>query len=293
MFRAAPYTLLVLLGVIWGANFLFMKEAVERISPLQVAWLRVAFGAAPIIALASWRKEFKTTDLAAWRHLLTMALLANIGPYVFFVIGTAHLSSGVAGAISGAIPVMTALIVAIAIPSEKLALRAVLGVALGFEGVLLVSGDLSGGSAVGVAAMLAGSLSYALAVVYARRFITQLGMSAVKLAAYQTGITMLMLTLFIPKTGTEAILSDMPALVGLVLGLGFVGTGLAFVIYYYLIERLGAIKAASVYYLPPAVALFLGYAARGETVSTLQMVGAFAIALGVFLATTASQQRHS
>ena len=65
-----------------------------------------------------------------------MALLANVGPYVFFVIGTAHLPSGVAGVISGAIPFVTAAIVAVALPAERLTRVKALGLGIGFAGIL-------------------------------------------------------------------------------------------------------------------------------------------------------------
>lgn len=168
----ASWLLLGLLGFIWGANFLFMKIALGVVPPLEVAWLRTIFGALPIAALALVRGSLARTDLRFLHHFAVMAVLANVGPYVLFVIGTAHLPSGVAGVISGAIPFVTAGIVAVALPAERLTRTKALGLGMGFAGILLVAplygaaAHAGGGSPIlGMASMLAGSLSYALALV--------------------------------------------------------------------------------------------------------------------------------
>lgn len=284
------WALLGLLGIIWGTNFLFMKIAVAVVPPLEVAWLRTIFGAVPIAGLALARRSLAPSDLRLAHHFAIMALLANVGPYVFFVIGTSHLPSGVAGVISGAIPFVTAVIVAVALPVERLTRSKILGLGIGFAGILLVA-PLHGAAAhagvsplIGVGAMLAGSVSYALALVYARRFVAPLKLSPLKLAAYQMLFAVLFLAPFAAPGHWSDLLASKPALLSLVLGLGLVGTGIAFVIYYQLIQTLGAMKAASVYYIPPVVALGVGWTFAGEIISLTQAVGAALVMAGIFYA---------
>lgn len=280
--------LLLLLGLLWGSNFLFMKLATTRISAVDVSWLRTLFGGLPILALALVGNGVRRGDWRSIHHFAAMALLANVGPYLFFVLGTQFLPSGVAGVISGAIPCITAVIVAIALPEEKLTGGKLVGLALGFAGVVLVTPhddlSLSGSSLPGVAAMLAGSVSYALALVYARRFVQPLGMGPVKLAAYQMVLTCLCLAPFANPSSLWALAEDRTVLLSLVFGLGLVGTGLAFVIYYYLVGSVGALRAASVSYISPAVALALGATFLGERVSALQVGGGALIMAGIFYA---------
>ncbi|CAH2397589.1 DMT family transporter [Mesorhizobium escarrei] len=284
------WSLLGLLGFIWGTNFLFMKMAVAVVPPLEVAWLRTIFGALPIAALALVRGSLARTDWRFVHHFAAMALLANVGPYVFFVIGTAHLPSGVAGVISGAIPFVTAAIVAVALPAERLTRVKALGLGIGFAGVLLVAplggaASASGGSPlIGVAAMLAGSVSYALALVYARRFMVSLGLGPVKLATYQMLFAAVLLAPFAAPGHWSELAAHREALLALVFGLGLAGTGIAFVIYYQLIQMLGALKAASVYYIPPVVALVVGWAFAGETITLVQTIGAVLVMAGIFYA---------
>ena len=285
------WLLLVLLGVIWGTNFLFMKLAVNVIPPLEVAWLRTLFGAIPITLFALFRRSLDWRDWRHVHHFTAMALLANVGPYVLFVIGTEHLPSGIVGATSGAIPFITAGVVAVALPSEVLTRSKLTGIAIGFAGVLLVA-PLGGGvgvaagssSLIGMAATLGGALSYALALVYAKRFIAPLGMSAVRLASYQMVLAFIVMAPF-AAPGHWAALADHPsALAGLVIGLGLLGTGVAFVIYYSLIQTLGALKAASVYYIPPVVALATETIFVGESIGLKQIGGALLIMAGIFYA---------
>lgn len=294
--RFLPWLMLLVLGMIWGTNFLFMKLAVAVIPPFEVAWLRTLFGAIPI---AGFALATRSLDWRDWRHLhhfAVMALLANVGPYVFFVIGSQNLPSGVAGAISGSIPFITAVIVAIALPTEALTRTKLIGIGVGFAGVLLVAplggaGRADASPAIGVLAMLGGSISYALALVYARRFVSPLQLGAVRLATYQMLLAFIFLSPFAAPGHWGALASHPAAALGLVFGLGLLGTGIAFVIYYDLIAKLGALKAASVYYIPPVVALFIGAAFAGETVGLKQIVGALLILGGIYYANRAARSR--
>ena len=291
MTRSLPWLLLLVLGIIWGTNFLFMKLAVAVIPPMEVAWLRTLFGALPIAGFALATHALDRSDWRHLQHFVAMAVLANVGPYVFFVIGTQHLPSGIAGVISGAIPCITAVIVALALPSEILTRSKVIGIAVGFAGVLLVTPFGQGvqlhaaaSPLLGVAAMVGGSICYALALVYAKRFVSPLGMSAVRLATYQMVIAFVLMIPFAAPGHWNVLAGHATALLGLVAGLGLAGTGIAFVIYYYLIERLGALRAASVYYIPPVVALVVGATFAGEVVGLRQIGGALLIMGGIYYA---------
>lgn len=291
MKRLLPWLSLVLLGVIWGSNFLFMKLAVGVIPLFEVAWLRTLFGAVPVAAFALATRSLDWRDWRHLHHFAAMAFLANVGPYVFFVIGTQHLPSGIAGVISGAIPCITAAVIAVALPTEVLTRSKVIGLVIGFAGVVLVAplgsdGPQQPGSSalIGVASMLAGSVSYALALVYARRYVAPLGMGAVRLATYQMALAFIFLSPFAAPGHWTALAAHPAALLGLVAGLGLLGTGIAFVIYYYLIEKLGALKAASVYYIPPVVALAIGALVANEVAGLRQICGAMLIMGGIFYA---------
>ena len=105
MFRA--YAALILLGVIWGSNFLFMKWATALITPSQTVFLRVLFGCLPLVAIAWHRNVITRAQLAHLPHFIVMSVLATSFYYYGFVAGTALLPSSIAGLLSGSIPIFT------------------------------------------------------------------------------------------------------------------------------------------------------------------------------------------
>lgn len=282
MFRA--YTALVLLGVIWGSNFIFMKWATALITPSQTVFLRVLFGFIPL-ALIAWRHKVITREqLAYLPHFMVMSVLATSFYYYGFIAGTALLPSSIAGLLSGSIPIFTFLGAALFLPEERPTKQMALGVA----GIALSARPWQGGmniSFMGVLWMLAGSLSVGASFVYARRFLSHLKLSPLALATWQIGIAVMTLAALIDFDGITDIATDAQALWGTVLGLGVLGTGAAFLIYYFIIETLGSVRAAGATYIAPIVAVVIG-AIIGEAITYLEIVALLLILGGVLLIQT-------
>ena len=286
MFRA--YTALILLGVIWGSNFIFMKWATALITPSQTVFLRVLFGFIPL-ALIAWRHKVITRDqLAYLPHFIVMSVLATSFYYYGFIAGTALLPSSIAGLLSGSIPIFTFVGAALFLPEEKPTKQMALGVALGFAGIALSARPWQGGiniSLIGVLWMLAGSLSVGASFVYVRRFLSHLKLPPLALATWQIGIAVMTLAVLIDFDGITHIATDAQALWGTVLGLGILGTGAAFLIYYFIIETLGSVRAAGATYIAPIVAVIIG-AIIGEAITYVEIVALLLILSGVLLIQT-------
>src|SRR3989338_5901249 len=144
----ASYLVFAGLGIIWGSNFLFMKMAVALLGPMQVVCLRVLCGSVPILGYALARGELRRSHWKMAHHFIIMALLANVLPFFFFVKGTQSLASGIAGVISGTIPLMTFLLTILLLPADRPDSRRLAGVALGLAGVAL-GGGIPGAAAAG------------------------------------------------------------------------------------------------------------------------------------------------
>ena len=273
------------LGLIWGSNFIFMKWATALISPIQVVLLRVLFGFLPILALALYRRVLRLADLRHWRHFAVMSVLATALYYYAFAKGTHLLPSSVAGMLSGAIPLFTFVMTALFLRKEPVTARKIAGVVFGFVGVLLIARPWSSGEGEldlpGVGYMVLGSLSLGSSFVYARRFMANLELSPLALSTYQVGLALLLLAAVTPFTGLSTIAQSPRALIGLVLGLGLTGTGIAYVLYYFIVQRMGAVQASTVTYLPPVVALLIGVLA-GEPLRAMDLIAMFAILGGVW-----------
>lgn len=265
----------VLLGLIWGSNFIYMKWAADLISPMQIAFLRVLFGFVPL-ALAAWyRGVIHRSQMRHLPHFFVMAAVATAFYYVAIVKGTALLPSGVAGVLGGSIAIFTAIFSLLFLRAEKVNRLMVMGVILGFAGIVLIARPW--GSAdnpidpAGVLWMLAGAIVLGLSYVYVRRFLSPFNLPPLALVTWQMGLALLLLALFTDFTGIAHILRNPRAAAGAVIGLGVLGTGVAFLIYYFLLQELGAVAASGSTYITPTVALLIGWAA-GEKVGMLEII---------------------
>lgn len=278
---ARAYAALILIGFVWGSNFIFIKMATAVLPPMQVVFLRVVVGFVPLALVALWTGAIRRDQLRHLPHFAVMSVLATSFYYYGFVAGGALLPSSVAGLLGGAIPIVTFLTTLVFLRSERPNGLIALGVAVGFVGIALTARPWENGATVnlrGVAWLLSGVVSVGISFVYARRFLAPLQLQPVALAAWQTGLASLTLAVLTDFNGITVILDHPRALVALVLGLGVLGTGLAYLIYYYMVQKLGAVGASGATYLPAVVAVVIG-AAVGETIGLVEIM-ALVLTLG-------------
>ena len=180
--RRAAFLAWLSLGIFWGSNFIFMKWATVYVTPLQVVLFRVAFGFLPVVLFALARNQVRLSHLRYTGHFVVMALLAAAVYYYGFARGTSLLPSGIAGAVSGAIPLFSVLAAVLMLPEEKFDRFRAAGLLIGLTGVVLIARPWESGihsaSIEGVLFMVIGSISLGVSFVYARRFITPLKLPA-------------------------------------------------------------------------------------------------------------------
>lgn len=287
--KKLAYVAFVVLGLVWGTNFLFMKWASALLTPSQIVLLRVLFGFAPILLLAIMRRALSWSQLRDIPHFMVMALLATVFYYYAFAAGTALLPSGIAGMLAGAIPLFSFVTAWFFMQEEPLNLFTISGLCAGFAGILCIAQPWrveSGIDLHGVCYMITGSLSVGSSFIYARRYLSPKGYSALALSSWQTGLALLLLLAITDLEGVTAIYQDSRALAGLVVGLGLLGTGLAYVLYYFIIQHLGALRAAGVSYIPPVVALIVGHLLAHEPFHAIHLFAVVLILGGVYLLQT-------
>lgn len=278
------------LGIIWGSNFIFMKWSSEWITPSQIVLLRVLFGFIPIAFYAGITGSLKLSHIRYSGHFLAMTMLATVIYYYCFAKGTSLLLSGVAGAVSGAIPLFAFISGVLMLSDEKITSFKIAGVVTGFLGVLIIANpfgsEVSSTNLEGVFYMAIGSLSLGFSFVYAKKYLTHLEIKPAALTTYQLGTGLLILLFITDFSGISNIHSDIHASIGMIVGLGLLGTGLAYIAYYHIVRTLGAIIASSVTYIPPIVALLIGAFLVDEDIEVSAYAATILIFVGVWLLTS-------
>jgi drug/metabolite transporter (DMT)-like permease len=278
------HVMLATVGLLWGASFLFIKVGVRELAPLQVAFGRCALGAIALVAILLLRRERLPRGRAVWGHLFLIAILFNSVPFALFAFGETKVSSVVAGLSNATTPLWVLLVSLSILAGERPTRGRVVGLGVGFAGVLVVLGPWRdiGGELLGYLACFAAAACYGIAYPYTRRVLADRPESGVSLSAAQVLIGMLQLAPFTAAT------TDAPGGLSLdvvlcMVALGAGGTGIAYVMNYDLIRRAGAQIASTVTYLVPLFSTVLGVAVLGETLSWNQPVGGAVVLLGVAL----------
>lgn len=287
------YLVFGLLGLFWGSNFIYMKWAAELITPAQITLLRVFFGYLPL-AFVAWRKGvIHQHQVRHLPHFLVMAVLATAFYYFAIAEGTALLPSGIAGILGGSISLFTTIATLLFLRTENLNALMLAGVFVGFAGIVLIAQPWEGTDRTidmtGVFWMLAATTILGVSYVYVRRFLSPYNLPPLALATWQTGLALLVLLLIVDRTGTSNILQNWHAAAGVAIGLGVLGTGMAFLIYYYLLQELGAVAASGATYITPNVALLIGWA-TGEKVGVLEIAAIILVLASIAMLQIGRQQ---
>jgi drug/metabolite transporter (DMT)-like permease len=272
---AKDWTQLVLLGALWGGSFFFARIAVAEIPPLALVLYRVAIAA---LALHIWlwlRGISFAPVLARPGAFLFLALLNNVIPFSLIFAGQTEIGAGLASVFYATTPLWTILVANLLTSDEKISAARIAGVAIGIAGaaVAIGPGFLShlGGPIWAKLAVIGASISYAFAVVYAKRF---KGISPTVIAAGQlTGATILMVPIvFILYSPSEIVTSDISIWMA-VLVLATLSTAFAFILYFNLIASAGATNASLVTLLVPVSAILLGAIFLGERLEPFEIGG--------------------
>jgi drug/metabolite transporter (DMT)-like permease len=281
----------LLLGLVWGSSFVFIKLGLEFLNPVGVAFGRCALGAMILLLIVKIRGIKLPTDPKTWFILWVVSLLLNVFPGILFAFAEQRVTTALAGIINACTPLTTLLFHFIFFRSEKIAAQHIIGLILGGIGVLTVLGiwnGLGAGSTSGVIALLAAITCYGLSFPIIKKYLTPLKLRAEALAAGQVtagAITLLPFYLVDGIAKNEYRFGPVLAM----MALGIFGSGLAYIWNFQIVERAGSSVASSVTYLTPVVAVFIGWIFLGEHISWHEPVGGAIVILGAAI----SQGRFS
>lgn len=277
----------VLTGIIWGSSFLFMKVALGGLSPAQVAWSRLVLGALALGLFVLVRREALPRRLVVWGHMTVLALSFCVVPFLLFSWAQQHVTSGLASIYNATTPIMTAVMAGLLFRVEKLKPVQVGGILLGIAGVVVIIApwqglDFSQGL-VAQFAILGATACYGFSLAYMRRFVSDTGMSALMFSFLNIGIAAAIMVVLTPVLVLTPVALD-PWIVGSIVLLGCLGTGVAYIWNQNTVRAWGPTRASTVTYITPLVGVLLGVVVLGEHVSWNEPVGALIVFLGILLA---------
>lgn len=279
-----PAVILVVLALIWGASFMLIKIADRELAPATLILGRLGSAALLLAAIAVVRLGLRETldeIRSAWRWLVVMGLVNTAVPFWLLSWGEKRIDSGLASIIQGAVPIFNALLAFGFFREARVAGLRLAGLAVGFVGVALLVGAQPEGKLLAALAVVAMALCYAMGTLLAGRHLG--GTPPLVVALASTGVSAL--------AALPAGVLQAPAgawrgeTIMAILVLGFVGTAIAYLLFFALIQRAGANYATLVTYLVPPVALAYGGIFLGESFGVTAFAALALILAGVALAT--------
>ena len=271
---------LLILSLIWGASFLFIKVAVATIPPFSVAFGRTALAAVLLYLVLRSRGLRMPGWGSVWGTFLLMGLFNGAVPYTLITWAEIHIDSGLAAIVNALMPLFTVLLAHLFTGDERLSWMKIVGIFLGFLGVVALIGPAAlkglGKDVIAQLAVMAAAGCYAIAIIYGRRLkgITPL-VSATGQLFCAAVLTLPMVLVFDAPWALSPSFISVAALTCLSL----LGTALAYLLYYYLLQRIGSTNLSLVTYLLPITGVFWGALLLGERLHW----SAF-LALGMILA---------
>jgi len=237
---------LCLLGAIWGASFLFMRVAANDFGPAPLVEVRLALGA--LVLLPFLWKARASFPLRLWPKLALIGAINSAVPFLLFAWAAQRAPAGI-GAITNAMTVLFTALVGFLFFGEKVGARRAIALFAGFAGVVVLASDKTAGASVGwaAAAGTTAAFLYGIGINLVRRHLT--GLPAAAVAAATLGCSALLMLPFAWASWPARPIPPGSWLSAALLGV--LCTGLAFVMYYRLIARIGASRASTVTYLVP------------------------------------------
>jgi drug/metabolite transporter (DMT)-like permease len=273
---------LVLLAAIWGGSFLFMRISAPVLGPALLIEYRVLF-AALFLALVGFLLKKKLHLRAHWKHYLILGFFNSALPFLLFAFAARSLTASVLSVLNATAPMWGALLGA-AWSRQRIGMRTALGLAFGTAGVALLVGFDSvaarPGAGIAIAAALVAAFSYGVASLYAKSAKSVEPFANAHGSMWASALLVLPALPFFPASGQPTI-----GIMGAVLALGVLCSGIAYLLYFRLIADVGTTSALTVTFLNPVFGILWGALFLGEVVGWYTVAGSAIVLVGTALVT--------
>ncbi|WP_110516245.1 DMT family transporter [Herpetosiphon llansteffanensis] len=279
---------LMVLALVWGASFLFIRLGVETIPPISFVFLRLAIAAMLIYAVLRWQKISLPRERKLWYSLGFVGFINAALPYCLFAWGEHKMganASGLASIYNATTPLWTVILAFSFVRSERLTGVRTFGILLGFAGVVYLFsrsiGNINSLDTWGQIACIIASAMYGIGTLYVRRTFGGLPALIPAFGQMVSGALMLLpIAIVVDHNSWQT-----PSLVsvGSLFGLAILGTAIAQILYFWLVKQVGAARTSQVTYILPIFAIFWGWLFLNEAIRSDMLIGLCLILLGVII----------
>ena len=271
----------LLLSVTWGTSFLFIKLALADLHPSTLVALRLTVGTVVLLLVARWRKLSLPRDRRTWQHLFLIGALGIAIPFVLISWAEQKMDSGLTSVLNSTVPLFSIIVAGAWLKQETVTVGKIVGLVMGFLGVLLLfvrELQIGEGNAAAPLAVMFSGLFYAVSTTYARHHLRQV--NPIVTATGQVAAACLLAWIIALISGVSGQQLTWTAL-GAVVWLGALGSALAYILFYYILAAWGPTRSALVTYVIPLIAVTIGAIFLREYVDWRLLAGGLLILSGV------------
>jgi drug/metabolite transporter (DMT)-like permease len=284
---------LLALGFMWGTSYVFIKLGVQTLPTFTLIAARLGIGLALLATVVAIAGEPLPREPRIYGHLVVMSIINIVLPFALITTAERSVDSALAAVLNGAVPLFVIVLAALFLHDEPLTVNRLVGLGIGYLGVIvLVSRSLgaSGSTLTGELALVLSTVSYGVGAVYARR--NMAGLRPMIPALFQVGFAFVIVSVIALFTEQPWNVSWSRDAIVAVLWLGILGSGFAYLANFRLLARIGATRTSLVAYLLPIVGIVSGALMFGEVVDVRIVIGTILIIAGVALVNSRFGQRR-
>lgn len=279
------------LAIIWGSSFALIRIGVDELSMFQVVFIRTAIAAIGLNLVLLARGKHLPFNLRDLAPLIIIGIGNTTIPFALITWGEQSIDSGLASVLQSVVPLFTLIMAHFAFADERITTKKLLGVLISFSGILVLFTGAGEDTSVandfwGQMAIIGASFFYAIFTIYSRKVIRNrfeplvVSSGAMLTAAISSGILMLLAPMFGGEPATPLADVSTPVLLSMLI-LGGLNTFIAYLIFYWIIQQLGAARASMVTYIVPVIGVTLGVILLNEAVDWRFGIGAVVIFIGI------------
>ena len=285
------WSLLISLAFIWGASFYFIEIGLIYLDPFWLVSVRLLFGALPLALWLLFQEKSLPTKLRFWTSVMIMGLLNNFLPFNFIAFGQLYVTGGMASIVNANTAFMGVIVSGLFLSGEPATWNRVVGVMIGVTGVAVAIGITpmlpaadANNLLLGSLAIIVATIAYAFAGVWGKIKLAEYSptQSAVGMLICSSVISVLC-SFFISGRPSLEIINHPFDLIKVVLGLGVLGTALAYPLYFKILEVAGSSNLMLVTIIVPVFAIILDAILLSQFVTRSDLFGFALVAVGLFI----------